>query len=190
MRVGIQEARGGIVAFFAADREYQTDELHLMVRSLVQSNFRAVFGSRAIKVRDLSEQLKGIYEGKRSLYLTSKYGGMLLSIVTLLLYNRYITDVLTSVKAFDVHLLRSLRLEGNGRDLDTEIVAKLSLLHEYILEVPVSYSPRTRSEGKKITLMDGISALIMLFRQRIFGHPPAPAAAIAGNAGNTSRSAT
>jgi 2-phospho-L-lactate transferase/gluconeogenesis factor (CofD/UPF0052 family) len=170
LRVGIKEARGGIVAFFAADREYRTDELYLMVRSLVQSNFRAVFGSRAIKVRDLSEELKGIYEGKRGLYLTSKYGGMLLSIVTLLLYNRYITDVLTSVKAFDVRLLRSLGLEGNGRDLDTEIIAKLCLLHEYILEIPVSYSPRTRSEGKKITLMDGMSALTMLFRQRMIGN--------------------
>jgi 2-phospho-L-lactate transferase/gluconeogenesis factor (CofD/UPF0052 family) len=189
MREGIKEARGGIVAFFAADREYQTDELHLMVRSLVQSNFRAVFGSRAIKVRDLSEQLKGIYEGKRSLYLTSKYGGMLLSIVTLLLYNRYITDVLTSVKAFDVHLLRSLRLEGNGRDLDTEMIAKLCLLHEYILEIPVSYSPRTRSEGKKITLMDGMSALAMLFRQRIFGNRAALDATVAGNPVNKSVSA-
>jgi 2-phospho-L-lactate transferase/gluconeogenesis factor (CofD/UPF0052 family) len=170
MRAGIKEARGGIVAFFAADREYLTGELYLMVRSLVQSNFRAVFGSRAIKVRDLSAELKSIYEGKRGLYLTSKYGGMLLSIVTLLLYNRYITDVLTSVKAFDVRLLRSLLLEGDGRNLDTEIIAKLCLLHEYILEIPVSYSPRTRSEGKKITLMDGMSALAMLFRQRILGN--------------------
>ncbi len=37
----------------------------------------------------------------------------------------------------------ALRLEGNGRDLDTEMIAKLCLLHEYILEIPVSYSPRT-----------------------------------------------
>jgi hypothetical protein len=158
----------------------------MLVRSLVQSNFRAVFGTRATKVRDISEQLKKIYGGQRRLYLSSKYGGMLLSIVTLLLYNRYITDALTSVKAFDIHLLRSLRLEGNGRDLDTEIIAKLSLLHEYILEVPVSYTPRTRSEGKKITMMDGMSALSMLFRQRVFGkraQPGAPAAAAAWKQG-------
>jgi hypothetical protein len=182
MRVGIDAARGGIVAFFAADREYQSDELLMLIRSMMQANFRAVFGTRAIKVRDLSEHLKSIYEGKRSLYLTSKYGGILLSIVTLLLYNRYITDVLTSVKAFDVHLLRSLRLQGNGRDLDTEIIAKLSLLHEYILEVPVNYRPRTRSEGKKITLMDGIGALTMLFRQRMLGNRIERGAALAGNA--------
>ena len=49
-------------------------------------------------------------ENRRLLYLTSKYGGMLLSVLTLLLYNRYVSDVLSSVKAFEAHLLRSLDL--------------------------------------------------------------------------------
>ena len=146
----------------------KTEDLYTIVRSLAQSRFGAVFGTRAIKVRDLSEQLKTIYANKRGLYLTSKYGGILLSIVTLLLYNRYITDVLTSIKAFDAQLLRKLQLQSSGRDLDAEICAKLALLHEYILELPVDYSPRTRSEGKKITMMDGIQALTSLFRYRLF----------------------
>jgi hypothetical protein len=127
-----------------------------------------VLGTRAIKTRDLSAQLKSIYTDKRGLYLVSKYGGIVLSIATLLLYNRYITDVLTSLKTFDAHLLRSLRLKSDGRDLDTEILAKLGSLHEYILEVPVDYSPRTRAEGKKIRLVDGLGALAALFRYRRF----------------------
>lgn len=168
LRLGIEKARGSIVAFFPGDREYLTEDLYSLVRSLAQSRFRAVLGTRAMKVRDLSEQLKAIYADKRGLYLTSKYGGMILSIVTLLLYNRYITDVLTSVKVFDAQLLRGLQLECDGRDLDTEIIAKLGLQHEYILELPVDYKPRTRSDGKKITLMDGIKALGALFRYRLF----------------------
>ncbi len=168
LRLGIEKARGSIVAFFPGDREYLTEDLYSLVRSLAQSRFRAVLGTRAMKVRDLSEQIKSIYVDNRSLYLTSKYGGMVLSIVTLLLYNRYITDVLTSVKVFDAPLLRSLQLECDGRDLDTEIIAKLALRHEYVLELPVEYEPRTRSEGKKITLMDGINALRALFRYRMF----------------------
>ncbi len=167
LRTGIEKARGSIIAFFPGDREYQTEDLHSLVRALVQSRFRAVFGTRGIKVRDLSSKLKSIYSGHRTLYLASKYGGMLLSIVTLLLYNRYITDVLTSVKAFDAHLLRSLKLTGNRRDLDTEISSKLALMREYILELPVDYHPRTRSQGKKITLGDGLAALFALFRYRL-----------------------
>jgi glycosyltransferase involved in cell wall biosynthesis len=168
LRLGIEKARGSIVAFFPGDREYLTEDLYSLVRSLAQSRFRAVLGTRAMKVRDLSEQIKSIYADNRSLYLTSKYGGIMLSILTLLLYNRFITDVLTSVKVFDAQLLRSLQLECEGRDLDTEIIAKLALRHEYILELPVEYKPRTRLEGKKITLMDGIKALGALFHYRMF----------------------
>ena len=166
LRVGIEKARGSIIAFFPGDREYRTEDLYTLVASIVQTPFRAVFGTRAVKVRDFSRQLRSVYSGQWGLYLTSKYGGMLLSIVTLLLYNRYITDVLTSVKAFDAQLLRSLGLTRNGRDFDTEISSKLGAMHEFILELPVDYSPRARNEGKKITLGDGLSALATLFRYR------------------------
>jgi len=179
LRVGIEKARGSIIAFFPADREYRTEDLYSLVAAIVQSRFRAVFGTRAIKVRDFSRQLKSVYSGQWGLYLSSKYGGMLLSIVALLLYNRYISDVLTSVKAFDAQLLRSLQLTGNGRDLDTEISSKLGLMHEYILELPVDYSPRTRHAGKKITLRDGLSALSTLFRYRLFPPPAGSTAKIA-----------
>ena len=91
---------------------------------------------------------------------------MLLSVLTLLLYNRYVSDVLSSVKAFETHLLRSLDLRSNGIDLETEIVAKLSRKGEYIFELPVDYKPRSRSAGKKITARDGLKAILALFRYR------------------------
>ncbi len=166
LRCGIEKARGSIIAFFPADQEYDTRDLFSLVSSMFKSGFRVAFGTRAVKVRDLSEQLRDIYAGRRILYLTSKYGGMLLSIVTLLLYNRYISDVLSSVKAFDAQLLKKLRLESNGRDLETEICSKLGLLHEYVSEFPVSYYPRTRLQGKKITISDGFDALYALIRHR------------------------
>jgi glycosyltransferase involved in cell wall biosynthesis len=166
LRLGIEKARGNIIVFFAADREYNITDLQTIVQTLVGSRYRAVFGTRAIKVRDLSEQLSGIYANHRWLYLSSKYGGILLSVLTLLLYNRYVSDVLTSVKGFDAQLLKDLKLESNGRDLETEIIAKLGRRHEFIMEVPVDYTPRTRSEGKKITVQDGLRAMLQLVRCR------------------------
>ncbi len=166
LRLGIEKARGNIIVFFAADREYNIADLQTIVQTLVGSRYRAVFGTRAIKVRDLSEQLSGIYADHRWLYLSSKYGGILLSVLTLLLYNRYVTDVLTSVKGFDAQLLKDLKLTSNGRDLETEIIAKLGRRHEFIMEVPVDYAPRTRSEGKKITVQDGLRAILQLVRCR------------------------
>jgi 2-phospho-L-lactate transferase/gluconeogenesis factor (CofD/UPF0052 family) len=167
LRMGIEEARGNIIAFFPGDNEYHPNDLYSIVGAVVQSKFRVVLGSRAGKCTNLSERLMQIYENRRLLYLTSKYGGMLLSILTLLLYNRYVSDVLSSVKAFETHLLRSLDLRSNGIDLETEIVAKLSRKGEYIFELPVDYKPRSRSAGKKITARDGLKAVLALFRYRL-----------------------
>jgi len=167
MRQGLEKARGNIVVFFPGDDEYRVADLQAIVSTLVNSRFRAVFGTRAIKCTDLSGRLKQIYDNNWKLYFTSKYGGIMLSVLTLVLFNRYVSDVLSSVKGFDARLLRSMNLESNGLDLETEIVAKLSRKREYVLEVPVEYKPRTRAAGKKIRAFDGIKALLALVRYRI-----------------------
>jgi 2-phospho-L-lactate transferase/gluconeogenesis factor (CofD/UPF0052 family) len=166
LKAGIEKARGDIIVFFPADLEYQEKDIYPVVLSIARSNFSAVFGTRAVKCTDLSGRLKSIYGKSRGLYLVSKYGGMLLSTATLFLYNRYVTDTLTSVKGFDARLLRSLNLQSDGMNLDTEIVAKLCRRGHYILEIPVEYKARTKMEGKKSTPMDGLKALFTLIRFR------------------------
>ena len=169
MRLGIEKARGNLIVFFPGDNEYRVADLSGIVTSLVSSGFRAVFGTRAVKCTDLSGTLKRIYQNDRALYLVSKYGGILLSVTTLLLYNRYVSDVLSSVKGYDAALLRSRNLQSDGIDLETEIVAKLSRRREYFLEVPLDYRPRTRAAGKKIRSSDGWGALMALIRYRVKG---------------------
>ena len=163
----MEKARGNLIVFFPGDDEYRPEDLYGVVQSLMQGGFRAVFGTRAVKCTDLSDRLKTIYENNRRLYLTSKYGGMMLSVTTLLLYNRYVTDVLSSLKGYDAALLRSLELQSDGLDLETEIVAKLSRRREYLFEIPVDYKPRPRSAGKKIRASDGLRALFALLRFRM-----------------------
>ena len=36
------------------------------------------------------------------------------------------------------------------------------------MEIPVEYRPRLKSEGKKITLLDGIDAIWILFKENIW----------------------
>jgi 2-phospho-L-lactate transferase/gluconeogenesis factor (CofD/UPF0052 family) len=164
MRLGLDKARGDLIVFFPGDGEYRAADIQSVVGAMVNSGFRAVFGTRAVKCTDLSDRLLRIYDNNRRLYLTSKYGGIMLSVATLLLYNRYVSDVLSSVKGYDTHMLRSLQLTSDGLDLETEIVAKLSRRREYILELPVEYKPRTRAAGKKIRASDGVHALTALLR--------------------------
>ena len=115
---------------------------------------------------NLDDRIKTIYRGNTISFLLSKYGGLLLSMLCLLLFNRYVTDPLTGLKAFDRRLLKKLDLESDGVELETEIIAKLSKYNKYLLEVPVDYRPRLKSEGKKITVLDGFKAIIKLLKIR------------------------
>ncbi len=166
LRHGVDKASGNIIAFFPSDGEYAVGDLRSVVAPVVNNDFPAVFGSRAFKCVSLSDRLHTIYQGNRVGYLLSKYGGMLISIVGLLLYNRYVNDALTGVKAFDAGLLKGLRLRATGVELETELVARLSQAGVFILEVPVDFYPRTRRQGKKIRAKDGFAALWNLFRCR------------------------
>jgi len=76
-------------------------------------------------------------------------------------------DVLSSLKGYDLQMLRSLQLESDGIDLETEIVAKLARRRDYVFEMPVEYKPRTRAAGKKIRATDGLGALFALIRFRL-----------------------
>jgi len=99
--------------------------------------------------------------------MVSKYGGMVLSILTLLLYNKYVSDLLTSIKGFDIAVLRGLNLRSKSFDLEAELTAKLALRQYYLLELPVEYSPRTRLQGKKIRLSDGLRCIRELLRHKL-----------------------
>ena len=49
-----------------------------------------------------------------------------------------------------------------------EIIAKISRTPNYILEIPVNYKPRSKEEGKKITILDGISCIISIIKFKFF----------------------
>jgi 2-phospho-L-lactate transferase/gluconeogenesis factor (CofD/UPF0052 family) len=166
-RLGIQKAAGDMIAFFPSDGEYESSDLFSVIQEIVKNEFTAVYGSRLIKCVDLSQRIREIYKGNYLLYLTSKYGGMFVSILGLLLFNRFITDPFSGIKAFDARLLRSLELSSPGFEFETELLARLGQKQQFVLEVPVEYHPRTRRQGKKTTVFDGIRAILKLFTARV-----------------------
>jgi 2-phospho-L-lactate transferase/gluconeogenesis factor (CofD/UPF0052 family) len=166
LRSGLKEARGGLILFYPSDNEYNVSDIPPILSQLTSGKFQAVFGTRNLLLADLKTRLDAVYSGHKGLSLVSRYGGILISTLTLLLYNRYLTDSLTSFKAFDGAVLRNLKLRSSGVDLDMEIVAKLSRQSRFILEVPVFFKPRGVEEGKKIGVRDGIAAVLALVRFR------------------------
>ncbi|MBP7654347.1 YvcK family protein [Candidatus Dependentiae bacterium] len=171
IKLGIENAKGNIIVFFPSDNEYNPNEINLMIMPILQGQFDIVFGTRLIKCMNLDNSIMNIYKKNYLHYFLSKYGGFVLSIMSLLLYNKYITDPLTSFKAFNSDILKKFGLERDGVDMDMEIIAKASMLNKFILEIPVEFSPRLKSEGKKITFKDGIKSLTALMTIRFSRKP-------------------
>ena len=61
-----------------------------------------------------------------------------------------------------------MKLEENRFAFCPEITTKISNLNINIQEVPISYHGRSYAEGKKITYLDGIRAIYVLFKYKFF----------------------
>ena len=98
--------------------------------------------------------------------LAAYWGGRSISVVAWATTGLRITDTVTALKMFPAELIKSLPLETTGFELDHEISAKLAARGCNIVEVPISYEPRSKAEGKKIGFRDWRCALRTFWRYR------------------------
>jgi hypothetical protein len=89
------------------------------------------------------------------------------------LFNCYISDLETCYKLMPTSLYRELAIRSNGFGMEAELTGKLLRRGVRPHEIPISYQARTRAEGKKITWVDGVEALIILVRERLRPRPGA-----------------
>ena len=87
-----------------------------------------------------------------------------MSLISGLLYKRWVADTLTSVKGFSRKALDSLSLAGVSADWDLQLIVDSSIHELAIAEIPVQYRPRTVKEGKKIRVIHGLRAILVLIK--------------------------
>jgi hypothetical protein len=126
-----------------------------MMQAMLEGRGDVIYGSRYMTAGRHERQSLLAYLGGRSL-----------SVVGYIFTGTWLTDTVTALKLFPRALLPSLQLRTSGFELDHEITAKVLAKGLRIVEVPVSYHPRTREEGKKIGLRDWFIATRTFFRFR------------------------
>lgn len=159
IRTGLKEAHGDIFIIQDADLEYDPEEIRFLLDELIKKKEEVVFGSRVLG--------KG-YKTYSSIIF--HWGGMAVTSFTNLLFGSHLTDQATCYKMFTKKVLESIQLECKRFEFCSEFTGKVLRAGYKIHEVPISYHPRGKKEGKKIKVKDGISAFWTLIKIRIFNH--------------------
>jgi glycosyltransferase involved in cell wall biosynthesis len=154
VRTALGSAEGEFSAILDADLEYEAASLADVVQPLLDGRANVVFGTRA-------------WTSHSAFSFWYVVGNKAVTLATNVLYNSWISDVMTCHKAMSTELFRSLRLRERGFAIEPEIAARVLRKGERIYEVPITYKARSREEGKKLTTLDGLRVLRTLVRCRI-----------------------
>ncbi|MGH3066120.1 MAG: glycosyltransferase family 2 protein [Gaiellaceae bacterium] len=154
VRTALAHAQGAFAAILDADLEYRAADLADILEPLVAGEARVVFGTRA-------------WTSQSSFSFWYVLGNKAVTLATNVLYNCWISDVMTCHKAMSTELFRSLPLREPGFAIEPEIAARVLRAGERIHEVPISYKARSREAGKKLTALDGLRVVRTLVRCRL-----------------------
>ncbi len=154
VRTALQHATEEFSAILDADLEYRAADLADVLEPLVTGEAHVVFGTRA-------------WTSQSSFSFWYVIGNKAVTMATNVLYNCWISDVMTCHKAMRTELFRSLPLRERGFAIEPEIAARVLRAGERIHEVQIHYRARSRMEGKKLTSTDGLRVLRTLVRCRV-----------------------
>jgi len=153
IRSGLIHAKGEYAVIQDADLEYDPIEIHLLLQKAAENPGAAVFGSRFLKPNP-------------KIYRRFLLGNKAMTLILNVLFGSRLTDSYTCYKLLPTKAFQSLDLKSNGFELEAEICCKTLKKGIRILEIPITYHPRTIEQGKKIRFGDAVKGAMMILKLR------------------------
>lgn len=178
LREGVRYATGNLIVFQDSDLELDAADIPKLIEPILSGEADIVTGTR-------------MHDGNRQLVSAKQWlANVAVTKFASLLYGTRQTDMATAARALPKEIWDSLELESDRFGIEAEIHAKCSRLDATAIEIPIIFRPRTKKEGKKLRLSDGLVAgkTLLRFRQwspvpegeRRLAPPPVGATAVAG----------
>jgi glycosyltransferase involved in cell wall biosynthesis len=157
LRTGFAHVSGSIVIVQDADLEYDPAEYPQLIAPILDGRADVVYGSRFIG------------ETHRVLFYYHYLGNRLLTMLSNMSTGLNLTDMETCYKVFRRDAIDQIAptLKSRRFGFEPEVTAKVARRRLRVYELPVSYSGRDYSEGKKITWKDGVQALWCIVRYHV-----------------------
>jgi glycosyltransferase involved in cell wall biosynthesis len=153
IRSALPLIEGDIVIIQDADLEYHPDEYSLLIDPIVKDRADVVYGSRFV--------------GAHRCFLFTHYmGNKIVNLIANILYNTTLTDFMTCYKAFRSQIIKSIDIFSKRFGFEAEITGEVFKRGLRVYEVPISYSGRNYSQGKKIKWKDFFVVVWWLIRTK------------------------
>lgn len=149
LKKGLEKATGEIIIIQDADLEYDPKDYPKLLQPILKGETKIVYGSRNLSPR---------VGGEKKYYL----GNLFLTKIVNFLFRTKLNDINTGYKVFETKTLKELRIQTRRFEVCEELTIKALRRNLKIVEVPISYYPRTFKEGKKIRAIDGLKAILAI----------------------------
>jgi glycosyltransferase involved in cell wall biosynthesis len=159
LKRGILESTGDVMVVQDADLEYDPKDYKKLLYPIQRGQADVVYGSRFIGG-----------EPHRIIYYRNQVANKFLTTLSNIFTGLNLTDMETCYKMIRGDLARDIAkdLHAQRFGFEPEITARVAKSKARVYEVGISYYGRSKEEGKKIGLKDGLKAVVEIIRYNLF----------------------